>query len=111
MPRNAAAPTGPNTAPCAERTTPPTFPPGPRTGKPQLRASDAMPSPAWIIKSGERNGSAIPVIIFSAHGANMEHDPQVHISLNKSRTSLHRLVATVHDRLKLRSSQAQMEVA
>jgi PAS domain S-box-containing protein len=51
-----------------------------------------------------RNGTPIPVIIFSAHAAELEANPQVEASLNKSRASLDSLVAAVHDRLMLRSA-------
>ncbi len=44
-------------------------------------------------------GRAIPVIIFSAHGAREVRDPQVQASLSKSQAALDSLVATVHDRL------------
>jgi PAS domain S-box-containing protein len=46
-----------------------------------------------------RRGRAIPVIIFSDHGANLVKDPQVQASLGKSRAALDSLVSTVHDRL------------
>jgi len=52
-----------------------------------------------------RNGSPIPVIVFSAQGADLKVDPQVKTTLNKSSAaSLEDLVAAVHDRLKLRSN-------
>jgi hypothetical protein len=51
-------------------------------------------------------GRAIPVIIFSAHGSNQSSasDPQVQANLKKSRAALDNLIATVHDRLTLRSA-------
>jgi PAS domain S-box-containing protein len=55
-------------------------------------------------------GRAIPVIIFSDHGANRVNDPQVQASLGKSRAALDRLVSTVHDRLMLRTSIAPQEI-
>jgi PAS domain S-box-containing protein len=63
-------------------------------------------------------GSAIPVIVFSAHGADMkadmkadmEHDPQVQANLGKSQASLDRLVAIVQDRLMLGPSHTSTEV-
>jgi PAS domain S-box-containing protein len=58
-----------------------------------------------------RNGAPIPVIIFSAHGAELAPNPQVEAHLNKSRASLDDLVAAVHDRLMLRSSQRGERVA
>jgi PAS domain S-box-containing protein len=56
-------------------------------------------------------GRAIPVIIFSAHGANQNpvSDPQVQANLKKSRTALDNLIATVHDRLTLRSADEVKE--
>ncbi len=53
-----------------------------------------------------RKGAPIPVIIFSAHAAELTSDPQVQARLNKSRASLDDLVDAVHDRLMLRSAQA-----
>jgi PAS domain S-box-containing protein len=44
-------------------------------------------------------GRALPVVIFSAQGANLATDPQVQASLSKSRAALDRLVSTVHHRL------------
>jgi DNA-binding response OmpR family regulator len=55
-------------------------------------------------------GDTIPVIVFSAHGAEMAHDPQAQANPGKSRASLDHLVATVHERLKLSPSHAPMEV-
>jgi PAS domain S-box-containing protein len=56
-------------------------------------------------------GRAIPVIIFSAHGANQNSvsDPQVQANLKKSRAALDNLIATVHDRLTLRSAHEVKE--
>jgi PAS domain S-box-containing protein len=44
-------------------------------------------------------GQAIPVIIFSAQGANLATDPQVQANQSNSRAALDRLVTTVHNRL------------
>jgi PAS domain S-box-containing protein len=46
-------------------------------------------------------GSAIPVIIFSTHAANMPCDEQVHATLSKMNSSLENLGAAVRDRLAL----------
>jgi PAS domain S-box-containing protein len=54
-------------------------------------------------------GRAIPVIIFSDHGANLVSDPQFQASLSKSQAALASLVATVNDRLTQRSSHAPKE--
>jgi PAS domain S-box-containing protein len=59
------------------------------------------------LRSG--TGRAIPVIIFSAHGANLVRDPQVQASLTKSRDALDSLVTTVHDRLTPHSLPASKE--
>jgi PAS domain S-box-containing protein len=58
-----------------------------------------------------RKGDALPVIIFSAQGANLATDPQVQASLSKSRLALDRLVATVHNRLTPGASPAPKEIA
>lgn len=58
-----------------------------------------------------RSGASIPVIIFSAGGGDAASDAQVEASLNKAQASLDDLVAAVHDRLMLRSSQSRKEVA
>jgi PAS domain S-box-containing protein len=57
-----------------------------------------------------RDGAPIPVIIFSAHGAELDAGPQVEITLSKSRASLDGLVAAVHDRLMLKAAHARQEV-
>jgi DNA-binding response OmpR family regulator len=44
-------------------------------------------------------GRPLPVVIFSAQGANLTTDPQVQANRSKSRAALDRLVATVHNRL------------
>jgi PAS domain S-box-containing protein len=58
-------------------------------------------------------GQAIPVIIFSARGANLATDPQVQANLSRSRAALDRLVTTVHSRLPRTStaSTASKEIA
>jgi PAS domain S-box-containing protein len=56
-------------------------------------------------------GRAIPVIIFSAHGANLVSDPLVQARLSKSRAALDSLVATVHDRLRPHPTRAPREIA
>jgi PAS domain S-box-containing protein len=58
-----------------------------------------------------RDGSPIPVIIFSAHPPEFAPNPQVEARLDKSRVSLDDLVTAVHDRLMLRSSYRREEVA
>jgi DNA-binding NtrC family response regulator len=56
-------------------------------------------------------GKAIPVIIFSAHGAGFPCDEQVAVAFSKSNSSLERLSATVRDRLALLPSRPALEVA
>ena len=56
-------------------------------------------------------GHALPVIVFSAQGANLATDPQVQASLGKSRAALDRLVTTVHNRLTPGASPAPKEIA
>jgi CheY-like chemotaxis protein len=58
-----------------------------------------------------RNGRPIPVIIFSAHPPELAPNPQVRARLTKSRASLDDLVAAIHDRLMLKSSDSREEVA
>jgi CheY-like chemotaxis protein len=58
-----------------------------------------------------RNGSPIPVIIFSAHPPQLTSNPQVGACLNKSRSSLDDLVAAIHDRLMLKPTHGREEVA
>lgn len=57
-----------------------------------------------------RKGAPIPVIVFSAHGAELATDPQVEAKLTKSRASLDALVAAIHDRLMLRSPEVAEEM-
>jgi len=58
-----------------------------------------------------RNGAPIPVIVFSAHTAELAPDPQVEARLNKARASLEDLIAAVHDRLMLKTPPSRQEVA
>lgn len=57
-----------------------------------------------------RGGVPIPVIVFSAHGAQLKDGPPVEASLDKSSTaSLQQLVAAVRDRLMLAAERAPLE--
>jgi PAS domain S-box-containing protein len=57
-------------------------------------------------------GEPIPVIIFAAHATDLNDDPRVECSLDKSSSaSLRHLVATVRDRLQLDVAAALTEVA
>jgi len=58
-----------------------------------------------------RDGTPIPVVIFSAHGAELAPNPQVEANLSKSRAALDALVAAVHDRLTLSASHSREEMA
>jgi PAS domain S-box-containing protein len=54
-----------------------------------------------------RKDAPIPVIIFSAHRADLKGNPQVEANLNKaSSAALRDLVGAVHDRLMLRSARS-----
>jgi len=54
-----------------------------------------------------REGIPIPVIVFSAHAAELAANPLVEANLDKASTSLKDLVTAVHDRLLLKSSSAK----
>jgi PAS domain S-box-containing protein len=56
-------------------------------------------------------GNAIPVIIFSAHGAGFPCGDQVEVAFSKSSSSLESLVAMVRDRLALLAVHPAAEVA
>jgi PAS domain S-box-containing protein len=59
----------------------------------------------------DRLGKAIPVIIFSAHGAGFPCDEQVEVAFSKSSSSLVDLAATIRDRLALLPARLNLEVA
>jgi PAS domain S-box-containing protein len=56
-------------------------------------------------------GNAIPVIIFSAHGAGFPCGEQVEVAFSKSSSSLESLVAMVRDRLAILTVHPAIEVA
>lgn len=56
-----------------------------------------------------QTGKPIPVIVFSAEPTNPKAGPQIKDGLEKTSTSLRDLVATVHDRLRLRPEQTAKE--
>ncbi len=58
----------------------------------------------------DRQGNAIPVIIFSAHGAAPARDEQVQVAFDKANGGLQNLVATVRDRLTRPPAHACKEV-
>jgi CheY-like chemotaxis protein len=56
-------------------------------------------SPDLLPELRDSKGNAIPVVVFSAHGANLADDPREQAALAKSHSSIDSLVATVRDRL------------
>jgi len=58
----------------------------------------------------DSKGNVIPVVVFSADGANLASDTQVQAALAKSHTSIDSLVATVRDRLASRPGNVSREV-
>jgi PAS domain S-box-containing protein len=56
-------------------------------------------------------GNAIPVVVFSAHGAAVPCDQQIEAAFSKSSSSLDSLVATVRDRLTPLAVRPAVEVA
>ncbi len=58
----------------------------------------------------KREGTPIPVIVFSAHVADLAADPQMQPRLNKSQSSLDELVDAVRDRLTLRPSRDEEDL-
>jgi DNA-binding response OmpR family regulator/nitrogen-specific signal transduction histidine kinase len=58
----------------------------------------------------DSKGNAVPVVVFSANGADLASDSQVQAALAKSHTSIDSLVAAVRDRLASRQIRAFKEV-
>jgi DNA-binding response OmpR family regulator len=58
----------------------------------------------------DSKGNVIPVVVFSACGADLADDPQRKAALARSHTSIDSLVATVRDRLASRSANISREV-
>jgi signal transduction histidine kinase len=58
----------------------------------------------------DSKGNVIPVVVFSADGANLASDTQVQAALAKSHTSIDSLIATVRDRLASRATSSSQEV-
>ncbi len=58
----------------------------------------------------DSRGNIIPVVVFSADGANLASDAQVPSALAKSHTSIDSLMATVRDRLASRPTNPSKEV-
>jgi signal transduction histidine kinase len=67
--------------------------------------------PELLPELRDSKGNAIPVVVFSAEGANLAGDPQEQIALARSHSSIDSLLATVRDRLASRPMNASREVA
>ena len=67
-------------------------------------------SPDLLPELRDSKGNVIPVVVFSANGANLASDAQVQAVLAKSHTSIDSLVATVRDRLASRRTNLFKEV-
>jgi DNA-binding NtrC family response regulator len=67
-------------------------------------------SPDLLPELRDNKGNVIPVVVFSANGANLASDAQVQAVLAKSHTSIDSLVATVRDRLASRRTNLFKEV-
>ncbi len=66
--------------------------------------------PDLLPKLRDSKGNVIPVVVFSANGANLASDTQAQAALAKSHTSIDSLVATVRDRLASRRTSSSQEV-
>jgi signal transduction histidine kinase len=67
-------------------------------------------SPDLLPELRDSRGNVIPVVVFSASGANLASDAQMQAALAKSHTSIDSLVATVRDRLASRQKSSSQEV-
>ena len=67
-------------------------------------------SPDLLPELRDSKGNAIPVVVFSAHGANLADDPREQAALAKSHSSIDSLVATVRDRLASRLASVSREM-
>jgi signal transduction histidine kinase len=67
-------------------------------------------NPDLLPELRDSKGNVIPVVVFSASGANLASDTQVQAALARSHTSIDSLVATVRDRLASRPASASREV-
>ena len=67
-------------------------------------------SPDLLPELRDSKGNVIPVVVFSANGADLASDAQVQAALVKSHTSIDSLVATVRDRLASRSASVSREI-
>ena len=68
-------------------------------------------SPDLLPELRDRKGKVIPVVVFSAHGANLAVDRHEQAALADSHTSIDSLLATVRDRLASKPTSASREVA
>jgi len=67
-------------------------------------------SPDLLPELRDSKGNAIPVVVFSAHSANLADDPREQAALAKSHSSIDNLVATVRDRLASRLASVSREM-
>jgi DNA-binding response OmpR family regulator len=67
-------------------------------------------SPDLLPELRDSKGNTIPVVVFSAHGANLADDPREQAALAKSHSSIDSLVATVRDRLASRLASVSREM-
>jgi signal transduction histidine kinase len=67
-------------------------------------------SPDLLPELRDNKGNAIPVVVFSAHDANLADDPREQAALAKSHSSIDSLVATVRDRLASRLASVSREM-
>jgi DNA-binding response OmpR family regulator len=68
-------------------------------------------SPDLLPELRDRKGKVIPVVVFSAHGANLAVDRHEQAALADSHTSIDSLLATVRDRLASKPTSVSREVA
>jgi signal transduction histidine kinase len=68
-------------------------------------------SPDLLPELRDSKGNVIPVVVFSAHGANLAVDRQEQAALANSHTSIDSLLARVRDRLASKPTSASREVA
>jgi signal transduction histidine kinase len=66
-------------------------------------------SPDLLPELRDSKGSVIPVVVFSADGANLALDAPVHAALARSHTSIDSLMATVRDRLASQLTSSSQE--
>jgi signal transduction histidine kinase len=65
--------------------------------------------PDFLPELRDSKGNVIPVVVFSANGADLASDSQVQAALARSHTSIDSLMATVRDRLAFRQTSVSKE--